>query len=128
MAALGQAIRYCIVGLFSAALNYVMFISGIAAGLHYLVAATVSSAVTLVTGYFLHRTFTFSASGVANVKEFASFLGVFGVQYLLAMTGYMLLIGHLGLSPTLAFILNNIVVASVAFSIMRYRTFRAAHR
>lgn len=128
MAVIRQALRYGIVGLISAAINYVLFIAGIAAGLHYLVAATVSSTITLLAGYFLNRTFTFSAPGPANIREFASFLSVFAVQYVLAMAGYTLLIGYLGLGPSLAFVLNNIVVASVAFSMLRYRTFRGAHQ
>jgi putative flippase GtrA len=128
MAAIRQAMRYCIVGLISTAINYIMFIAAIAAGLHYLLAATISSVVTVVAGYFLHRGFTFSAPGAANIREFASFLSVFAVQYVLAMAGYTLLIGYLGLGPSLAFVLNNIVVASVAFSMLRYRTFRGARR
>ena len=126
MAIVVQAFRYGIVGLISTAINYVLFIAFIATGLHYLAAATICSVVTVVAGYFMHRTFTFAVPGPANIGEFVSFLGVFGVQYFVAMSGYTILIGYLGLGPTLAFILNNAVVTSVAFGIMRYRTFRTA--
>jgi putative flippase GtrA len=123
-AILRQGAQYVVVGLISTAINYLIFIGAIAAGLHYLLAATISSLVTLVVGYFLHRTFTFSVPGRANLKEFASFVGVFAVQYALAMGGYTLLIGYLGLGPSLAFLINAVFIAAVAFVLLRNVTFR----
>ncbi len=123
-----QVIRYVVVGLISTAINYGMFIATIAVGLHYLVAATISSVVTVIAGYFMHRTFTFLAPGPANVKEFASFMSVFAVQYALAMGGYMFLIGYLELGPSLAFVINSAVVTVVAFTLLRSVTFRRAYR
>lgn len=121
-----KLLRYVVVGLAASALNFCIFIGGISLGAHYLVAATVSSTVTLIFSYFLNRSFTFSAAGSANLPEFASFLGVFAVQYLTAMAGYAELIGRLGFSPTIAFLLNNIVIATLTFVLLRNLTFRAA--
>lgn len=126
MIIMGQAIRYCIVGLVSTAINYSLFIATIALGLHYLAAATISSLVTVTVGYFLHRTFTFSAPGPANLREIASFLTVFAVQYAVSMAGYTVLIGYLGVGPSAAFVLNSIVVTVVAFTLSRGVTFRGA--
>lgn len=122
-----QPLRYIGVGLVSTAINYAIFTGGIYVGLHYLVAATVSTAVTVMAGFFLHRTFTFSARKAATLREFLSFLSVIAVQYVLGMTGYWLLIGKLQMSPSLAFVLNNIVLASITYCLFRYRTFRV-HR
>lgn len=123
-ALLGQGVQYVIVGLISTAINYVLFVGGIAAGLHYLAAATICSVITMVIGYFLHRTFTFSVRAPANLKEFASFVSVFALQYALAMGGYAFLIGYLRLGPSLAFFINAVFVAVAAFLLLRNVTFR----
>jgi putative flippase GtrA len=119
-----QFVRYAAVGLFSTVLNYAIFESGIALGLHYLVATTLSSAIVVVISYFLNRTFTFSSPGRATPREFFSFFMVFSVQYSLAFAGYILLIGYLHLNTSVAFVLNTAFVAVVAFNLLRWGTFR----
>jgi putative flippase GtrA len=126
MMSVDRVVRYGVVGVVSTAINYILFMAGIAIGLHYLLAATLASSVTVIAGYFMNRTFTFAAPGAASIQEFASFLGVFVVQYLLAMFGYALLIGCLTVNPSLAFVLNAVAVAAVAFTLLRLHTFRRA--
>lgn len=119
-----QGTTYVVVGLVATAINYTMFITTLRGGLHYLLAATVSSVVTVLAGYFLHRKFTFSRATPANFREFMSFLGVFAVQYFLSLWFYVLLIGYLKLGPSLAFVINSAAVALVAFVLLRSLTFR----
>jgi putative flippase GtrA len=125
---LSQALRYGVVGLISALLNYILFVAGIASGLHYLISATISSIATLLISYTLNRNFTFAAQGAPNIAEFISFLAVFATQYVCAMAGYTLLIGYLGLDPSIAFILNAFFVAGIAFTLLRNRTFQSGQR
>jgi putative flippase GtrA len=126
MISMDKVARYGVVGVVSTAINYILFIAGIAIGLHYLLAATMAAGVTVIAGYFMNRTFTFAACGAASIREFASFLGVFVVQYLLAILGYALLIGYLRINPSLAFVLNAVAVAAGAFTLLRLHTFRHA--
>lgn len=121
---LTQMVRYGAVGLISTAINYTAFILGITAGWHYLVAATGAAIITALAGYVLHRGFTFRVPRPANPREFASFACVFALQYVLGMLGYVLTIGLLGISPTLAFIVVSGFVAVAAFTALKYGTFR----
>jgi putative flippase GtrA len=123
-----QPVRYGLVGLISTAINYTSFVAAIALGMHYLIAATVSNGLTLLAGYILNRTFTFAAPGQPNIREFTSFMGVFAIQYVLGISNYAVLIGHLGWNPSLAFVLNSAVMAVATYCLLRYGTFRAARR
>ena len=120
---MNKLIRYGGVGFMSMTINYFLFTAGIAVGLHYLVSATICSFVTVTFSYFMNRNFTFTAKGNASVREFASFLTVFLIQYALAMGGYAVLIGYLRIGPSVAFVLNNIIVTAVAFTLLRRFTF-----
>jgi putative flippase GtrA len=121
---MGKVIRYGLAGIVTTAVNYLLFVGGVKLGFHYLFAATASSGMTLIVSYFVNRSFTFAAPGTASVIEFGSFIGVFAVQYLVAMFGYALLIGQLGLNPSAAFVLNSGVVAMITFVLLRSYTFR----
>ena len=123
-----QAFRYALVGLGSTAINYVLFTGGIAIGLHYLISATIGSIFTVLFGYFLNRTFTFSASGKANRAEFASFIGIFIIQYSLAVIGYYFLIGCFHLDTSIAFVLNNIAIVFLTFTLLRNYTFKKEYQ
>jgi putative flippase GtrA len=116
-------IRYCISGGISAALNYLLFIGSIAAGIHYVIAATIASITTALFGYNIHRTLTFRVKRAASIRELTSFLFVFGVQYVIGITGYVLLIGYLRLNASLAFVLDNSFLVVTAFLLLRGVTF-----
>jgi putative flippase GtrA len=116
--------RYGIVGLVSTAVNYAIFISAIALGVHYLVAATLGSAITVIIGYYLNRSYTFASREPATAFEFASFVAVFGVQYALAMGGYALLVGYFRINVSIAFVLISVFLFCVAFTLLKSITFR----
>ena len=120
-----RILRYGLSGGIAAVVNYLMFIGLLRAGLKYLLAANIASLVTLVVSYMLNRNFVFSVRRRRSVGEVFRFLLGYLIQYVLAISGYWLLIGQLGLGPTVAFILNGGFVALVTYLFLKYLVFPA---
>lgn len=112
------------IGGLTTVINYTAFIGGIRLGIHYILAATESTAITVFAGYFLHRTFTFSVARQPNIREFLGFIGVFLLQYGFSVLDYVMLIGYLGVGPSTSFVINSSIMAAVSFTVLQRFTFR----
>ena len=120
-----RLIRFGLTGAVTTAFSYVAFIGLIRLGVYYEVASVASWALGLVLGFTANRRFTFGISGADRRKrDFSLYLIGSLLQLGLGLTGYALLIGHLGLDATPAFILNTAVTASFNFLFLRFVTFR----
>jgi putative flippase GtrA len=128
LAAGGQLIRYGLVGLVSTGLNFTLFVGGVHWGLHYTLSATIAAFVSMAVGYSLNRSFTFAKRVPPSAREIVSYALVFGAQYVLAMAGYVVLIGYFALNPSVAFVLNAGFVAISAFLLLRKWTFQGERR
>ena len=105
-------------------LNYVVFTGLIRLGVHYLLASAVGWALGLSVSYVLNRRLTFAVRRAYSVREAATFVGGYVLQFGLGSAVYALLIGGLKLDPSLAFLINLVVVSTFSYTFMRRVTFR----
>ena len=110
-------------GAIATLINYSSFISCIGLGLHYILAATISTLLTLASGYFLHRNVTFRMARTATLREFMEYIGLFILQYVLGIIDYIALIGHFRMNPSLAFVINSAIMAVMSFFVLKRFTF-----
>ena len=120
----GQLFRFLLVGTTTTSLNYVLFVGLTRLGLHHLASATVGWFAGLLVSFVLNKRFTFGLRSRLSAREATSFFGGYVAQLLLGLAGYVVLIDGLGLSPTPAFLVNLVVVASFSFAFMRLAVFR----
>ncbi len=123
---LHRILRFGLVGLLTTALTYGVFVLTIRAGLHYLLASALAWGAGVAVSFLLNKRFTFSLRSRADLREVASFVGGYGVQFLIATAGYAVLIGGVGLEPTPAFMINLVITSLFSFLFMRWVVFRAA--
>jgi putative flippase GtrA len=116
-------VRFGVIGGGLTALSYLLFIGLIHLGLHYIIASALVWVVGVGLSYILNRRFTFGARRRATACEFGKFVGGYVLQFGLATALYALLIGRLGLSPSLAFGINLIATSSSNFAYMRLIVF-----
>ena len=120
---MAKVLRFGLVGLVTTAFTYGVFRFGLAAGIHYLIAATLAWLAGMAVSYLLNRRFTFLVRRTPNLPEAGRFLSGGVLQYLVATLGYWVMIGELHLNPTFAFVLNVAAGCVLNFSYMQYVVF-----
>src|SRR5262245_58738177 len=75
-----QFLRFCLVGASGYAVNLAVYAALLAAGLHYLAAATISFLVAAASNYAWNRTWTFRTSGTPLFGQGARALLVSGLS------------------------------------------------
>ena len=80
----------------------------------------------LSLGYVLNKRVTFELRRNATVAEVATFLAGYGVQLLIGMGGYALLMKRWKFDATVSFVLVTGVTAAFSFLFMRFVVFRSA--
>ena len=118
--------RFGLVGGSVTGLAYLAFMGLLHLGMHYLAASTVVWAVGVVLNYALNRRFTFARANRPEFREFGTFVIGNLLQLALGSAIYGLLIGMMGLAPTVAFVCNVAVTAAFGFVFMRWVVFPAA--
>ncbi len=118
---LGELVRYVTTGAFCASLNVVIsiFLTEYF-GLHYLVSLTICSAIVIVVGFFLSRSWTFRKRGPAIVTEFFRYMLVTGVNVVigLCLCAFLVEVVHIPYAYSIAII-------AVAFAPVNYVVHRA---
>jgi len=119
-----RAAKFGLTGGITTAITYVSFIT-LLPFTNYFIAGSISWAASVIVGFILNRRITFGISGASGFRRHA-ILFVVGVvlQYALAMAGYAVLIGVLGLDPTFAFAANLVLTTSFSFAFHSLVTFR----
>jgi putative flippase GtrA len=120
----GRGVRFLISGAALTLLAYLIFAGLLALGLHYLIASTAAWVAGIVVSYFLNKGFTFELGRAFVWREFLTLAAGYGLQFLLASLGYVVLIDGLGFQPTPAFLINVVIVAGFSFLFMQFVVFR----
>jgi len=121
---LQRAVKFGLAGALATGVAYLTFMLLLKV-MHYLPAGALSWAASVCVGFAVNRRFTFGISGSQGRKrEFALFMIGAGLQLLIALAGYAVLIGHLKIAPTPAFLLNLILTTTFSFAFSSLVTFR----
>jgi putative flippase GtrA len=117
-------LRFGLVGSMTTGLSYVMFVGLIGLHVHYLLASAAGWIASIGVGFYLNKRFTFGVGAGASVRQIGKYLFGYGLQLAVGSCGYAILMGRLGLTPTLAFLVNLIATAATSFLFMRFVVFR----
>lgn len=124
---LKRLIRFGLTGILTTAIAYGVFIALIRLGLHYELSSVAAWAAALTVGFVVNRRFTFSITGDdRRGRDFGLYVTGAVLQLLLGLAVYAVIIGMLGLNPTLAFAINLPIVTAFSFLFLRFVTFRRA--
>ncbi|WP_158916280.1 GtrA family protein [Caulobacter sp. S45] len=121
---IAKLLRFGVVGGSMSLLNYAIFIGAIRLNTGYLIAASIAWLVTVAISYALNRRFTFRRSGWGGLKDVAGYVAGYVLQFLVSLAGLQLLIGVLGLGPSLAFVVNLVATSTFSFCYMQLAVFR----
>lgn len=119
-----QVARFGIVGGAVTLFAYMVFLAGIAAGLHYLVASIGAWMASVVVGFFGHRRVTFGGHG-ARGRPMARYAGVCILQFLLGTATLAAMVDLIGLAPWIAYPANVALTAGVSYVLMSRAVFQA---
>jgi putative flippase GtrA len=108
------AARALTVGLICALLHNAIVISGDFIGLHYALSLTISFAIVVVVGYWLHSGWTFRGAKRGG-SSFARYVLVASANYPASLAGMFLLVDLMALSVPLASPLLTVVLFAVNF-------------
>ncbi len=121
---LGSLFRFALVGGGITAAVYVAFQLLLHLGMDPVPASALCWLFGLGLGYVLNKRVTFELRRGATVAEVATFLAGYGVQLLIGMGGYALLMKRWKLDATVSFVLVTGVTAAFSFLFMRFVVFR----
>lgn len=108
------AARALTVGLVCALLHNAIVIAGDFAGLHYAVSLTISFAIVVVVGYWLHSGWTFKGAQRGG-SSFARYVLVASANYPASLVGMFLLVDLMGLPVPLASPLLTVLLFAANF-------------
>jgi putative flippase GtrA len=120
---LKRGVKFGLVGAVSTVLAYLVLL-GLLRVTDYKLAATASWAASVGCGFLLNRRFTFGVvASDGRSREFAMFVVGAIAQYAVAMAAYGLLLGHLKIDPTLAFVMVLLLTTTIGFAYHNLVTF-----
>ncbi len=70
----GRFVKFCLVGIVNAGVNYAVFSALHVAGTHYLIASSTGFLTGVITSYAINRRWTFTCTSKANTTEAGRFL------------------------------------------------------
>ena len=108
------AARALTVGLVCALLHNAIVIAGDFAGLHYALSLTISFAIVVLVGYWLHSGWTFKGAKRGG-SSFARYVLVASANYPASLVGMFLLVDLMGLPVPLASPLLTVVLFAANF-------------
>ena len=118
--------RFAFVGGGVTAAVYLAFRLLLRAGLDPVPASALCWLMGLGLGYVLNKRITFELRRDASVAEVATFLAGYGLQLVIGMAGYALLMKRWHVDATVSFMLVTGVTAAFSFLFMRFVVFRTA--
>lgn len=121
---LGELARYGVTGAVCASLNVgiAVFLTDYM-GLHYLLSLTLCSAIVIVTGFFLNRSWTFRKNGESVLAEFLRYSTVMGMNVIIGLLACALLVEAVHLRYAYAIAIVAVVFAPTTYVIHRIWTF-----
>jgi putative flippase GtrA len=114
----GEALRFGVVGVLTAGVDFGLLSAGVALGASYYGARVISVAVAMVAAWWLNRSLTFASDQPPSWREFLHYAGTAAAGALINYAIYSVLI-YLGLPLWLAFCAGTGVAA--VFNFLRYR-------
>lgn len=118
---MGEMVRYLVTGALGASLNVgVAVILTEYVGLNYLVSMTICSALVIVVGFFLNRSWTFRKRGMTAWTEFLRYALVTGINVPVGLVACAVLVSIAKIPYAYA-----IAIVAVAFAPLTYVTHRA---
>jgi putative flippase GtrA len=123
---IAKLFRFGVAGGATTALVYVVFLLLLRSGVHYLAASAAAWAVGLCASFVLNRGFTFQVRRRVEIAEGVLFVTGYVLQLLLGLGVYGVLIGRLGIDPTVSFVINTAISAAFSFAFMNMAVFRQA--
>jgi len=108
------AARALTVGLICALLHNAIVIAGDFAGLHYTLSLTISFAIVVVVGYWLHSGWTFKGTQRGG-SSFARYALVASANYPASLAGMFVLVDLMALSVPLASLLLTVLLFAANF-------------
>ncbi len=113
--------RFGAVGVVVAALNYAAYLLLLLwMGLPYLQAVVLGWLICLGPAFVLNRRMTFLVRGQASRREIGRYLATYVFQFVLALSGLVVLIDGLRVPAALAFPVNVVLVSVSNFMLLRF--------
>ena len=120
-----QLARFGAVGASGYAINLVVFAGAVAAGLHYIAAATVAFVVALVNNFVWNRIWTFRGAHGSTSGQAARFLVVSTAAFLLSLAILDSLVGGARMPKVAAEAIAVLAVTPLSFLANKLWSFRA---
>lgn len=109
-------VKYVILGVINTGLTYLIYLLSLQV-FPYLVAYTISYISGIVLSYFFNSVLVFKVS--LHWKKALKYPLVYLIQYLLGSVLIAILVEHLGIAPSIAALLNVIILLPVSFILTR---------
>lgn len=120
---LSQPMRFGLVGVLNTAIGYLAYLLGLALGLNYVTAATVSHAIGVTNSFFWNKYWTFRSRGEAR-SELARFVSVYAVTYVANLVLLALMVEVVGWDARISQAIAYGIVIAISFVGHRYWSFR----
>jgi putative flippase GtrA len=122
-----EIVRYGVTGVVGASLNVVLavFLTEYV-GLHYLASLALCSAIVIVTGFFLNRSWTFRKRGTGRLAEFLRYVLVTSANVVIGLVACAFLVEDLKIPYAYAIAIIAVVFAPVTYLVNRAWTFGLA--
>ena len=116
--------RYAATGVLGASLNVLItvFLTEYF-GLHYLVSLAICSAIVIMTGFFLNRSWTFRKQGAGILTELLKYVLVTGINVMIGLVACAFLVEHLKVPYAYGIAIVAIVFAPATYLVHRAWTF-----
>jgi putative flippase GtrA len=120
----GEIIRYLLTGALGATVNVAgaVFLTE-CVGLNYLVSLTICSALVIVIGFFLNRSWTFRKRGTSAGTEFLRYALVTGINVPIGLASCALLVNLAGIPYAYSIAIVAVAFAPVTYFVHRLWTF-----
>lgn len=120
-----ELIRFLFIGGINTLLTYLLFLLFYSFGLHYALALTYVSIITITHAYLWQRYWVFKSSNKIP-KELAKFISVYGASFIFNLLFLSLLVETLKIDPRVGEIIALGIAAVLTFSAQKYWSF--AHK
>jgi putative flippase GtrA len=120
----GEVIRYLVTGALSASLNVaVAVILTEYLGFNYLVSLALCSAIVIVVGFFLNRSWTFRKRGTSVGAEFLRYALVTGINVPVGLVACAILVNKAKIPYAYAIAIVAVAFAPLTYTVHRVWTF-----
>jgi putative flippase GtrA len=123
-ARISELVRYVVTGAICVLLNvFIAMVFTEYAGMHYLQSLGLCSAIVIVIGFYLNKSWTFRKHGSAVLPEFLRYALATGVNVVIGLLACALLVEKAGLHYLTAIAIVGVVSAPVTYVVHRVWTF-----